>query len=126
MLGRIWKPSARYGFGRFSKREPPIRQHRQLTAEARARMAAILAEKPYLGPECTVWDLQNSEQITVSASTIKRMKRELNPDGGGSALERMASPELFRHLFHRAPVHARMSVYVFDESLEHQEYLRAA
>ena len=25
--------------------------------------------------------------------------------------------ELFRHLFHRAPVHARMPVYVFDELL---------
>jgi hypothetical protein len=45
---------------------------------------------------------------------------------GGSALERMAPPELFRHLFHSAPVHAPMSVYVFDEPLEHQQYLRAA
>jgi hypothetical protein len=53
------------------------------------------------------------------------MKRELNPDGSGSALERMAATELFRHLFHRAPVHARMPVYVFDEPLEHQENLRA-
>jgi hypothetical protein len=54
------------------------------------------------------------------------MALPIDPDGGGSALERMASPELFRHLFHRAPVHARMSVYVLDEPLEHQEYLRAA
>ena len=85
----------------------------------RAKMYGVLAEKPDLAPERTVWNLQNSEQITVGACTIKRMKRELNPDGGGSALERMASPELFRHLLHRAPVHARMPIYVFDEPLEH-------
>src|ERR1700756_3244971 len=54
------------------------------------------------------------------------MALPIDPDAAGSALERMAPAELFRHLFHRAPVHARMSVYVFDESLEHQEYLRAA
>ena len=69
----IQRIRARQGLGRFSKREPPIRQRRQLTPEARERVAIILAEKPYLGPERTVWDLQNSEQITVSASTIKRM-----------------------------------------------------
>ena len=45
------------------------------------------------------------------------MALPIDPDAGGSALERMAPPELFRHLFHRAPVHARMSVYVFDEPL---------
>jgi|SRR6516162_1068681 transposase InsO family protein len=72
----IQRIRARQGLGRFSKREPPIRQRRQLTPEARERVAIILAEKPYLGPERTVWDLQNSEQITVSASTIKRMKRK--------------------------------------------------
>jgi hypothetical protein len=52
--------------------------------------------------------------------------RDFDPDATGSALERMAPPELFRHLFHRAPVHARISVYVLDEPLQHQEYLRAA
>ena len=48
----------------------------RLTPEASAQVAAILAETPNLGPERTVWDLQNAHQITVSASTIKRMKRK--------------------------------------------------
>ena len=38
----------------------------------------------------------------------------------------MTVPELFRHFFHRAPAHTRMSNDVFDEPLEHQEHLRAA
>jgi hypothetical protein len=50
------------------------------------------------------------------------MALPIDPDADGSTLERMAPPKLFRHLFHRAPVHARMFVYVFDEPLEHQKY----
>jgi transposase InsO family protein len=61
---------------RFSKREPPVRRRRQLTPEVRERAAAILVDKPYLGPERTAWDLQNRDHITISASTIKRMKRK--------------------------------------------------
>jgi transposase InsO family protein len=66
----------RHGLGRFSKREPPRAKRRQLRPEARARVAAILTEKPYLGPDRTVWDLQNAEGITISPSTLKRMKRK--------------------------------------------------
>jgi transposase InsO family protein len=71
----IQRIRARHLLGRFSKREPPTRQRRQLTPEARARVNATLTEKPYLGPDRTVWDLQNADQITISPSTIKRMKR---------------------------------------------------
>jgi transposase InsO family protein len=72
----IQRIRARHALARLSKREPPVRRRRQLTPEVRARAAAILADKPYLGPERTAWDLQNSQQITISASTIKRMKRQ--------------------------------------------------
>src|SRR5215472_582853 len=72
----IQRIRARHALARFSKGEPPARRHRQLTPEVREHAAAILADKPYLGPERTAWDLQNSEQITISASTIKRMKRQ--------------------------------------------------
>jgi transposase InsO family protein len=72
----IQRIRARHALARFSKREPPVRRRRQLTPEVRAHAAAILADKPYLGPERTAWDLQNSDHITISASTIKRMKRK--------------------------------------------------
>lgn len=66
----------RHGLRRFSKRAPPMQPRAQATPETRARVAAFLTEKPHLGPERTVWDLQNSHQITISPSTIKRMKRK--------------------------------------------------
>ena len=72
----IQRIRARHALARFSKREPPVRRRRQLTPEVRERAAAILADKPYLGPERTAWDLQNSDHIIISASTIKRMKRK--------------------------------------------------
>jgi hypothetical protein len=72
----IQRIRARHALARFSKREPPVRRRRQLTPQVRERAAAILADKPYLGPERTAWDLQNSDHITISASTIKRMKRK--------------------------------------------------
>jgi hypothetical protein len=72
----IQRIRARHALARFSKREPPVRQRRQLTPEVQERAAAILADKPYLGPERTAWDLHNSDHITISASTIKRMKRK--------------------------------------------------
>ena len=72
----IQRIRARHALARFSKREPPVRRRRQLTPEVRERAAAILADKPYLGPERTAWDLQNRDHITISASTIKPMKRK--------------------------------------------------
>jgi hypothetical protein len=52
----------------------PMRPRHSLTSEARTRVAALITEKPYLGPQRTAWDLQNGDQITISPSTIKRMK----------------------------------------------------
>jgi len=72
----IQRIRTRHALARLSKREPAVRRRRQLTPQARTRVDAILTGKPHLGPERTVWDLQNSDQVTVSASTIKRMKRK--------------------------------------------------
>jgi transposase InsO family protein len=70
----IQRIRARHGLVRFSKRAPTMRPRRSLTSEARTRVAALITEKPYLGPQRTAWDLQNGDQITISSSTIKRMK----------------------------------------------------
>ena len=72
----IQRIRARHGLVRVSKRAHPMKPRRRLTPEASAQVAAILTEKPNLGPERTVWDLQNGHQITISPSTIKRMKRK--------------------------------------------------
>lgn len=72
----IQRIRTRLGLGRFRKREAPLRQRHRLTPEDQAHVTAILNDKPYLGPERTVWDLQNEHHITISPSTIKRMKRK--------------------------------------------------
>lgn len=72
----IQRIRARHGLTRFSKRAPPLTPRHRLTSEAVERVNAILTEKPFLGPDRTVWDLQNHDQITISPSTIKRMKRK--------------------------------------------------
>jgi transposase InsO family protein len=72
----IQRIRARHGLIRVSKRAPAMKPRPRLTPEARAQVAAILTEKPNLGPERTVWDLQNGHQITISPSTIKRLKRK--------------------------------------------------
>jgi transposase InsO family protein len=72
----IQRIRARHGLVRCFKRAQPMKPRRRLTPEARERVAAIITEKPHLGPERMVWDLQNHDHITISASTIKRMKRK--------------------------------------------------
>jgi len=72
----IQRIRARHGLIRVSKRAHAMKPRPRLTPEAHAQVAAILTEKPNLGPERTVWDLQNGHQITISPSTIKRMKRK--------------------------------------------------
>jgi hypothetical protein len=72
----IQRIRARHGLVRCFKRAQPMKPRRRLTPEARERVAAIVTEKPHLGPERMIWDLQNHDHITISASTIKRMKRK--------------------------------------------------
>ena len=67
----IQRIRARHGLVRFSKRAPAMRSRRKLSSEAHARIAALITEKPYLGPQRMAWDLQNSDQLTISTSIIK-------------------------------------------------------
>lgn len=64
----------RHGLARLPKRAPATHPARRLTPETRQRAEALIQAKPYLGPERTAWDLQNDEHLTVSPSTIKRLK----------------------------------------------------
>lgn len=72
----IQRVRQRQGLTRLPKRAPPVLLARRLDPVTRSRVHAILQEKPYLGPERTAWDLQNGEHLTVSPSTIKRLKRQ--------------------------------------------------
>ena len=42
------------------------------------RARYILNIRPHLGPERVVWDLQNGEELQISASTVKRLKRKIH------------------------------------------------
>jgi hypothetical protein len=42
------------------------------------RARYILKMRPHLGPEHVVWDLQNHEQLTISTSMVKRLKRKIH------------------------------------------------
>jgi transposase InsO family protein len=41
------------------------------------RAHSILTLRPHLGPERVVWDVQNGEQLAISTSTVKRLKRKI-------------------------------------------------
>jgi transposase InsO family protein len=68
----------RHGFARLPKRAPATRPARRLTPETVQRAEAIIQEKPYLGPERIAWDLQNGHYLTISPSTVKRLKRKVH------------------------------------------------
>ncbi len=72
----IQRVRQRQGLARQPKRAPAVLPARRLDPVTRSRAHAIIQEKPYLGPERTAWDLQNGEHLTVSPSTIKRLKRQ--------------------------------------------------
>ncbi|HEY5177284.1 MAG TPA: DDE-type integrase/transposase/recombinase [Terriglobales bacterium] len=61
---------------RAPKRVPAMRKRRTLTPAERKKVSAIITEKSYLGPQRMAWDLQNGDQITISPSALKRMKRK--------------------------------------------------
>lgn len=71
----IQRVRQRQGLVRLPKRAPAVLPDRRLDPATRSRVQAFLDAKPYLGPERTAWDLQNGERITVSPTTIKRLKR---------------------------------------------------
>jgi hypothetical protein len=74
----IQRVRKRHGLARLPKRLPATRPARRLTPEAIQRAAAVISEKPYLGPQRIAWDLHNGEHLTISPATIKRLKRQLH------------------------------------------------
>ena len=72
----IQRVRQRQGLSRLPKRAPAIFPSRRLNPATLARAQAMVREKPWLGPDRAAWDLQNGEHLTVSPSTIKRLKRQ--------------------------------------------------
>jgi transposase InsO family protein len=66
----------RNGLARLPKRVPPSAPARRIPEQVLKRVRYLLTLRPHLGPERVVWDLQNGEQLQISTSTIKRLKRK--------------------------------------------------
>jgi putative transposase len=66
----------RNGLARLPKRAPPSAPARRVPVRIRKRVDYLLKLRPHLGPERIRWDLQNHEQLAISTSTIKRIKRK--------------------------------------------------
>ena len=73
-LRTIQRIRRRHHLGRFPKRAPATGRARRLTPREKKRAWQALRDKPRLGPERLAWDLHNAEGITVSPSTMKRLK----------------------------------------------------
>jgi hypothetical protein len=67
----------RHSMVRVPKRAPPAVPRRRLSSAAKARAAQIIHEQWHLGPERIAWDLQTGEDLLISPSTIKRLKRQI-------------------------------------------------
>ena len=74
----IQRVRKRNGIARLPKRAPPIAPARRIPEQVMKRARHILMLRPHLGPERVVWDVQNGEHLTISASTVKRLKRKLH------------------------------------------------
>jgi hypothetical protein len=75
-LRTIQRIRQRHHLGRFPKRAPSSRSARRLTPREKNRVWKSLRDKPRLGAERLAWNLQNGEGITISPSTIKRLKEK--------------------------------------------------
>ncbi len=51
---------------------------RVVSPVTKARAAPLIQVKWHLGPERIAWDLQNGEHLTISPSTVKRLKRTIH------------------------------------------------
>lgn len=65
----------RHHLPRCRKRALPLTPGRRIPADAKARAWQLIEEKSFLGPERLAWDLRNGENIRISASTLKRLKK---------------------------------------------------
>jgi transposase InsO family protein len=74
----IQRIRARNQLARLPKRAPPVALARRIPALVMKRARYLLKLRPHLGPERVVWDLLNSEQLEISASTVKRLKRKMH------------------------------------------------
>ncbi len=62
---------------RLPKRASPQRTAKRLSSAAKRKASALIRAKPYLGPQRLSWDLQNQYDISISPSTMKRIKRAI-------------------------------------------------
>jgi transposase InsO family protein len=74
----IQRIRARNHLARLPKRAPPSAPARRIPEQVMKRARYLLTLRPHLGPERVVWDLQNGEQLQISTSTIKRLKRKMH------------------------------------------------
>jgi transposase InsO family protein len=73
----IQRVRQRHSMARVPTRAPPAVPRRRRSSTAKARAAQMIHENWHLGPERIAWDLQNGEDLQISPSTIKRLKRKL-------------------------------------------------
>jgi transposase InsO family protein len=74
----IQRVRKRHGMARLPKRVPPSASARRIPEQVLKRVRYLLKLRPHLGPERVVWDVQNGEQLQISTSTIKRLKRQMH------------------------------------------------
>jgi transposase InsO family protein len=74
----IQRVRERHGIARLPKRAPPTAPRRVVSTPVKERAAQLIQEQWHLGPERLAWDLQNREHLTISPSTVKRLKRNIH------------------------------------------------
>lgn len=75
-LRTIQRLRRRYHLGRFPKRAPAARAARRLTPREKRRVWKRWQERPCLGAQRLAWDLQNGDGLSVSPSTLKRLREQ--------------------------------------------------
>jgi transposase len=75
----------RHGLVHLPKRAPATHAAHRLPLATLQQARAILQAKPYLGAERLAWDVQNTTQLSISPSTMTRLK---------STLQTMSAPPL--------------------------------
>jgi hypothetical protein len=73
----IQRIRARNHIARLPKRAPPSAPARRIPEQVIKRVRYILKLRPHLGLERVVWDLDNGAQVQIGASTVKRLKRNM-------------------------------------------------
>jgi transposase InsO family protein len=74
----IQRVRKRNGMARLPKRAPPSAPARRIPEQVKKRVRYILTLRPHLGPERVTWDLQNGEDMPISTSAVKRLKRKIH------------------------------------------------